>query len=204
MSNIPRSNNRRSVADYEHSVREYIDTVDGRLSASVEALRLLAAGLAPGGCVLEIGSGPGWDADFLETLGVDVHRTDAAAAFCRFQTERGKRCARLDLLSDRIDGYYGGAMMLCVLQHFERAELDTVLRNLAQVLAVRGVLLLMYPEGDDEHWEQGVSGDYRVVHWSPAAFDARLTQAGFAITWEEVREGRGGSWRTVLARKQEN
>src|SRR3546814_3011016 len=42
-------------------------------------------------------------------LGGDVHRTDVTAAFCDFQGERGKRCDRPDLLSDRIDGRYGGA-----------------------------------------------------------------------------------------------
>jgi len=194
-------NNRRTVADYERSACEYVATVDGRPSASIEALRRLAVEVAPGTRVLEIGSGPGWDADALEALGIDVHRTDAAAAFCDVQAERGKRCDRLDLLSDRIDGRYGGVMMLCVLQHFERAQLDGALRKLAGVLDAGGPLLLMYPEGDDECWEHGAAGDYRVVRWAPAALDARLAQAGFAVAWEHTIDGRGGRWRTALAKK---
>ncbi len=196
------SNNRRAVADYEHSAREYVAMVEGRPSAGVEALRRLAAGVAPGTRVLEIGSGPGWDADALEALGVDVHRTDVTAAFCEFQVGRGKRCDRLDLLSDRIDGRYGGAMMLCVLQHFERAQLGGALRKLADVLDAGAPLLLMYPEGDDEYREHGAAGDYLVVRWTPAALDAHLSQAGFAVAWEHAIEGRGGSWRIVLAQRQ--
>ncbi len=152
--------------------------------------------------MLEIGSGPGWDADALEALGVAVHRTDAAAAFCEFQGERGKRCERLDLLADPIDGRYGGAMMLCVLQHFERAHLGVALRKLAAALGDRAPLLLMYPEGDDEHREYGAAGDYLVVRWAPAALDAQLSQAGFIVAWEHAIDGRGGSWRIVLAQKQ--
>lgn len=192
-------NNRRAVADYQHSAREYVATVEGRPSASAEALRRLAARVAPGACVLEVGSGPGWDADALEVLGVGVHRTDVTAAFCDFQAERGKRCDRLDLLSDRIEGRHGGAMMLCVLQHFERAQLDGVLRKLAGALDAGGPLLLMYPEGDDEYREHGAAGDYLVVRWAPAAFDAHLARAGFAVAWEHTIDGRGGPWRTVLA-----
>src|SRR5688500_1163558 len=96
-----RVHNRRTVAGYERCARDYAASVSSAPSPSgAEALRQLASAVAPGGRVLEIGSGPGWDADFLETLGIDVHRTDAAAAFCDFQAERGKRCDPLDLLAD--------------------------------------------------------------------------------------------------------
>lgn len=196
------SNNRRAVAEYESSARAYVATVEGRPSATAEALGRLAARVAPGTRVLEIGSGPGWDADALEALGIDVHRTDAAAAFCAFQRGRGKCCDRLDLLSDRIDGRYGGAVMLCVLQHFERAQLGGALRKLAGALDAGAPLLLMYPEGGDESREHGVAGDYPVVRWAPAAFDARLSQAGFAGVWEHTIDGRGGPWRIVLAQRQ--
>jgi hypothetical protein len=202
MPEDPSGNNRRAVADYQRSAREYVATVNGRPSASAEALRRLAARVAPGARVLEIGSGPGWDADALEALGVDVHRTDVTAAFCDFQAERGKRCDRLDLLSDRIDERYGGAMMLCVLQHFERAQLKGALRKLAGALDAGGPLLLMYPEGDDEYRERGAAGDYLVVRWTPAAFDAQLARAGFAVAWQHTIDGRGGSWRTVLAQRR--
>lgn len=199
MPDVSQANNQRTVADYDRTARDYVDTVDGKASASDEALQRLAAAVTPGSRVLDIGSGPGWDADRLEALGVDVHRTDASTAFCKFQTERGKQCDRLDLLSNPIDQRYGGALMLCVLQHFERSELDGALRKLALALDPGGPMLLMYPEGDDERWEHGAEGDYRVVRWTPSAFDARLAQAGFAVAWESTRQGHGGSWRTVLA-----
>lgn len=197
-----RDNNRRTVADYERTVREYVATVEGRPSAGAEALQRLAAGVKPGTRVLEVGSGPGWDADALEALGVNVHRTDVTAAFCDFQAERGKHCDRFDLLSDRVGGRYGGAMMLCVLQHFSRAQLGRALRKLAGALGAGGPLLLMYPEGDDEYREHGTAGDYLVVQWTPPAFDAQLAHAGFAVAWEHTTDGRRGPWRTVLAQRR--
>jgi SAM-dependent methyltransferase len=203
MPEASRAHNQRTVAGYERCARDYAASVDSTPSPSgAAALRQLAAAVTPGGRVLEIGSGPGWDADFLETLGIDVHRTEVTAAFRDFQAERGKRCDPLDLLADEIDGRYDGIAMLAVLQHFERAQLDPALRKLARVLDAGGALLLMYPEGDDDDWEHGASGDYRVVRWTPDAMDARLAQAGFAVTWENAFDGRGGSWRSVLARRQ--
>src|SRR3546814_6145268 len=148
MPEVSRCNNRRAGLDYERTAREVVVTVEGRACGTAEARRRLAAEVALGTRVLEVGSGPGCDAGALEALGVVVHRTDVTAAVCDFQGERGKRCDRLDLLSDRIDGRYGGAMMLCVLQHFERAQLGVVLGKLADSLEAGGPLLLMYPQGD--------------------------------------------------------
>lgn len=204
MPEASRESNQRTVAGYERCAREYASEVSSTPSATgARALRRLAAAVPPGGRVLEIGSGPGWDADFLETLGLDVHRTDVTAAFRAFQAERGKRCDPLDLLADDIEGRYDGIAMLAVLQHFERAQLDTALRKLVQALDPGGALLLMYPQGDEEGWEQDASGDYRRVLWMPDAMDSRLAQAGFAVEWDDIFDGRAGEWRSVLARRQE-
>ena len=67
-------------------------------------MRRFADMLPSGGRVLDIGSGPGWDADFLEGLGVRVHRTDVTAEFRDFQAERGQQVDALDVLTDEIIG----------------------------------------------------------------------------------------------------
>jgi len=194
--------NRRTVAAYEKCAHDYAASVSPQPSAAgSEALRRLAGALPSGDGVLEIGSGPGWDADFLEGLGVPVHRTDVARAFCEFQAQRGRRAKVLDLLTDAIEGRYAGVVMLCVLQHFERGDADGVLGKLAQALVPEGALLLSYPLGEGEFWEHGDSGDYRVVLWSQAGLDERLRHAGFAIDWEARFDGRDRPWRNVLARR---
>lgn len=164
-------------------------------------MRRLADMVPSGGSVLEIGSGPGWDADFLEGLGVRVRRTDVTAAFRDFQAERGRQVEALDVLTDEIAGTHDGILLLAVLQHFERAELDIVLHKLASALRDHGALLLSYPVGEDESWEHTASGDYRLVRWSSGLLDARLQRSGFAVVWDTCHDGSEGTWRTVLARK---
>src|SRR5262245_6310957 len=138
-------NNGRTVAAYENYARRYAAAVSPPSGSGAEALRSLADMLPPSGRVLEIGSGPGWDADFLEGLGVRVRRTDVTAAFRNFQAERGLQVDALDVLRDEIAETYDGILMLAVLQHFERAELDVVLRSLVNALNVGGPLLLSHP-----------------------------------------------------------
>src|SRR5690242_17385233 len=110
--------NRRTIEGYEACARDYAAAVDPHPSGVGEAaLRRLADGLPRGARALEIGSGPGWDADFLETLGVVVDRTDITAAFRAFQAERGRIVAPLDVVEDALPGPYDAAVALCVLQH---------------------------------------------------------------------------------------
>nr|WP_157490358.1 methyltransferase domain-containing protein [Lysobacter enzymogenes] len=201
MTDADRRNNRRTVAAYEGYARGYAAAVPATPSPQAAAdLRRFAASLAPPARVLEIGSGPGWDADFLETLGAQVRRTDVTAAFVRFQIERGKQAYPLDLLSDEIEGTYDGILLLYVVQHFERDQLDEALRKLARALTAQGVALLSHMLGDGDEWE-GDAGDYRVVRWPAAAMDERLRRAGFAVEWESFIDSERRPWRSVLARK---
>lgn len=151
--------------------------------------------------MLEIGSGPGWDADFVEGLGREVHRTDATEAFRAFQRERGRQIDALDLLHDALAPGYAGIMLLCVLQHFERERVDELLAKLARALVPGGALLLSHPVGDDAIWEHGESGDYRVVRWLPQRLDAHLAHAGLELIWQGQGAGAADRWRTLIAQR---
>ncbi len=86
-----------TISYYERAGRHYATLIGSEPDAfRAAALKRLVAPLAPGEPVLEIGSGPGRDADYLEALGVPVDRTDAAEPFLDIQAERGKRARRLD------------------------------------------------------------------------------------------------------------
>jgi 2-polyprenyl-3-methyl-5-hydroxy-6-metoxy-1,4-benzoquinol methylase len=196
---VKNSNNGRTVAAYENYARRYASNVSPPSGSGASALRRFAEALPSHGRVLDIGSGPGWDADFLEALGLNVHRTDVTASFRDFQIERGKQCDALDVLRDEIPETYDGILMLCVLQHFERSEVDAVLQKLAVALKPGGAMLLSCPLGDDEIWQHTSSGDYRVVRWSSAMLDERLQRAGFSVVWDIRDDGDEGPWRTVLA-----
>jgi SAM-dependent methyltransferase len=201
------SKNQETVASYEDIAVEYAASTRGTPSGAGEAaLRRLVADVPEAGLILELGSGPGWDADFVESLGRRVRRTDAAAAFCDFQAGRGIQVERLDaVLDDYTDDEfdaYDGVMALCLLLHVERADTDRVLAKVAAALRPGGVFLVSVREGVGDEWESGDSGNrYHVTFWQPAAFEERLLANGLQPTWSARSLYGDEAWLTVVAHK---
>src|SRR5688500_14402693 len=101
------TNNRRTVLAYEQCALGYTESVAPDPADGVPTeLRRLVDAVGPGARVLEIGSGPGWDADQVESLGATVRRTDVTRAFVDIQTRRGKHVELLDVLVDDLGGPY--------------------------------------------------------------------------------------------------
>jgi 2-polyprenyl-3-methyl-5-hydroxy-6-metoxy-1,4-benzoquinol methylase len=200
------SANHRTVGSYERIARDYADdTAPGPAGVGElggDCLRRLVDLVPAGGTVLEVGSGPGWDADFVEAQGVSVRRTDVTRAFIDLQDERGKEVERLDVTSDELGGPYDAVLALAVLQHVDRAQLPAVLGRVAAALKPGGVFLLSIREGDGEQWEVGDSGNpYFTVLWREPDLCDLLEDAGFGLDWrswgEDSEESR---WLTLLAR----
>lgn len=88
MQQLKASDSARTIASYESYAPAYAAHVNPTPAAfDAAAMQRLAS---VGGTVLEIGSGPGFDADYIETLGVRVDRTDVTRAFLDLQAARGK------------------------------------------------------------------------------------------------------------------
>lgn len=193
------SPNVRTVESYEEIADDYARETTGARVLSGGLTRLAA--VVPAGQVLEIGSGPGWDADVLEEAGLKVRRTDITQAFIDFQRSRGKQVDRLDAINDELGGPYDAVVTLHVLQHVEPSDLPTVLAKVVGALRPGGRFLVSIPLGTGAGWEVGESGTsyYRAL-WSEADFVAALGKAGLAREWTErsvEHEERG--WLCVLA-----
>lgn len=189
---------RRTIRFYEGYAREYSGSESGTPSKAIAgALRRMVEQLPPGGLVLEVGSGPGCDADFVESLGVRVRRTDATQAFRELQRERGRHVESLNILTDDLGGPYDGVLAMHVLIHIERADTDRVLEKIWKALRPGGVLLAAMWEGSGE-----TTGDYHMTYWSRDAFVARLSVAGLAVEWDSRDVDRDGDASlTFLARR---
>jgi len=197
------SPNARTVESYEDIADDYArETFGARVLSG--GLRRLAE-VVPAGQVLEIGSGPGWDADALEEAGLQVHRTDITQAFIDFQQARGKRVDRLDAINDDLDGPYDAVVTLHVLQHVEPSDLPAVLAKVAGALRPGGRFLVSIPLGEGAGWEVGESGApyYRALR-SEADFIAALGKAGLEPEWTQRSvEDEESGWLCVLASRPE-
>jgi 2-polyprenyl-3-methyl-5-hydroxy-6-metoxy-1,4-benzoquinol methylase len=192
------SSSRRTIQFYEGYAREYSGIGTDRPSRDIAAaLRRMVKTIDPGGMVLEIGSGPGIDADLVESLGATVRRTDPTQAFRDLQAERGKHVEPLNLLTDDLGGPYDAVLAMHVLIHIERAHTDRVLRKIWKALRPGGTFLVAMWEGTGE-----TSGQYHMTYWSNVEFAARLTAAGFKVDWHRRQaDGGGDTSLTFLARR---
>jgi 2-polyprenyl-3-methyl-5-hydroxy-6-metoxy-1,4-benzoquinol methylase len=206
--------NRATVAGYDACAESYAAETDHAPTPDhVEALERLAASIrasirasikssvGAGGRVLEVASGPGWDADRLEAMGLQVRRTDLSEGFIAFQRERGRAVDRLDLIAGDLGGPWDGVVALYVIQHVGRELVDGVIGRIAAALRPGGTLLMSFQEGEGEYSSVAPEGTYQVVLWREADMAACLSRHGFAVEWRSAFNGREGVWITVIAHR---
>ena len=183
---------------YERTARQYATEISPMPPPPrADALRRLVACLPSSATVLEVGSGTGRDADYVEALGARVRRTDAAVAFIELQAERGKHAELLDLLTDELGGPYSAVLAMCVLIHVDRARTDAVLHKVATALRPYGAFLVSVREGAGERVDAR-----HVTCWCRDEFAARLAKAGFRVEWDSRDiDSADETWLTFLARR---
>lgn len=197
------ASNTSTLAGYEGCADDYAEMTAPKPEADDQpALVELLKVIRPGSYLLEIGSGPGWDADWLEERGLVVRRTDGAESFVQFQASRGRQAERLDVISDPLGGPYDGIVALHVLQHVEREILPSVFAGIAEAIRDGGAFLLALREGQGETAEIGSKGnEYYVALWPRSEIIAVLATLGLELLWSHSFEGRDGRWLSALFRK---
>lgn len=196
MSSEALAKSRQTISAYEDYADRY-DTIVRHVpnEAGQASLKRLVALAGKGGQVLEVGSGAGYDADFLEGLGVTVRRTDATKRFLELQAARGKKGELLDLLTDDLGGPYDAVLALAVLIHVPRDQIDQVLAKIAGALRPGGAFLVSMRNGDGE-----TDSKYHTVLWRRDDFAARVERAGLVILRDDFNIGRNSEeWNTFLA-----
>lgn len=193
-----------TLATYEAAAEIYREQTAATNQAVAEFLDRLAD-LVGAGEVLELGSGPGWDAGYLESRGLRVTRTDATRAFVEMMRQDGHEARLLDVRVDDFGGPYDAILADAMLLHLDREEFADVLRRARAAIVRGGVLGFTLKEGDGEAWIDGKLGLPRhYTYWRESAVRAVLQDAGWAVVSIDHRAGRTEPWLFVLARASES
>lgn len=188
-----------TLAAYQSRAQEYL-RASSRPGPDLIAYLDRFANLAGSGPVLEIGSGPGWDAEYLESRGVRVIRTDATPAFVSLLRAAGHEARLLDARTDPLGGPYEGILADAVLHHLSRERFADLLRRARAAAVPGGILAFTVKEGDGAAWSEHKLGMPRhFTYWREPAVRAALQGVGFPDVCIEHVAGRE-NWLFVLAR----
>ncbi|HEY8730315.1 MAG TPA: methyltransferase domain-containing protein [Acidothermaceae bacterium] len=150
--------------------------------------------------VLELGSGHGWDAAYLESHGLLVTRTDGAIAFVEMMRADGYIAHLLDIRRDDFGGPYDAVLADAVLLHLSRAEFADAIARAHDAVAAGGVLAVTLKVGDGEAWSTAKLGLPRFfTYWREPAVRVLLEAAGWIVDSIDDVDGNTEPWLYVLA-----
>jgi hypothetical protein len=151
------------------------------------------------GRLLELGSGPGRDADYLQARGVRVTRSDATGAFVGALRGRGLQALRLDVRTDELGGPWDSVLANAVLLHLTTTQFASVLERARAAIPAGGTLAFTLKEGDGEAWA-GREPQRWFRYWREEPLRAALRDAGWTPELLERHPGRDHPWLHVIAR----
>jgi 2-polyprenyl-3-methyl-5-hydroxy-6-metoxy-1,4-benzoquinol methylase len=194
--------NAETLHTYEQAAALYRERTVRSDDEAGDLVTLVAAHAPAGAAVLEVGSGPGHDADRLEALGCAVRRTDAARSFVELQRADGHQIDVLDVRTDDLGGPYDVVFAQAVLLHIDRAELPGVLARVLAAVRPGGLLALTLKEGDGEGWSSHkVELPRHFTYWRAEPLRDALVRAGWQPVVLERTASPYGPWLRSLSRR---
>lgn len=188
-----------TLAAYQDGVAHYLQA--GRYPGTALAAFLdRLAGIAAGGDVLEIGSGPGWDADYLEGRGVRVTRTDATQGFVDRLRAAGHDARLLDIRRDPLGRRHQAVLANAVLLHLSPPQFEDAVQRARQAVVPGGTLAITLKEGDGARWtHEKLPMPRHFTYWREPGLRVALTRAGWSVLSVEHVTGPTGPWLYVMA-----
>jgi SAM-dependent methyltransferase len=146
-----------------------------------EWLDRAVAGLPRDARILELGSGFGRDAAYLNGLGYRVRCTDATPAFVAELRARGIDARPLNAITDELPGGLDVLLANSVLLHFTREQFGDVAAKARRALRPGGRFAFTVRLGEGQEWSNGKMDAPRFFcYWQQERLRDVLSAAGFA------------------------
>jgi hypothetical protein len=195
--------NESTLQVYEEKSAEYIAGTPPKMTSDVSGWIERMIAFLSSSMILEIGSAFGREADFFESKGCLVQRTDAAQSFVNLLTRKGHSAYTLNAITDDLGGPWGLIFANCVFLHFTKEEFRTTLVKILDSLDTRGVLGFAVKRGKGSEWHSQKVGSPRFFqYWNQQELHSLLAETGFELL--DIRDGKtdGDSDKIyVIARK---
>jgi SAM-dependent methyltransferase len=175
--------NQTTLQSYDSNIQAYFDATPGQVSGHVKIWIDLALSHTPKELpILELGSGTGRDASYIEGRGYQVVCSDAASGFVERLREGGHDTRMLNTLTDDLGGPYGLILANAVFVHFTPAQTQSVLRKCHEALGPNGLLAISVKQGSGSEWQNAkLSAPRFFQYWDITTLSALLERHNFRI-----------------------
>jgi predicted TPR repeat methyltransferase len=173
--------NDTTVQSYDAHVQDYINgtpqTVDGFIKDWIDKV---LSGLPFDAKILEIGSAFGRDADYIDSLGYNIERTDVTPGFVKLLQQKGHQARLLNAITDDLGNDYDLIFADAVLLHFTREETEDVIKKAYNALSANGRFAFSLKVGEGEEWlESKLNAPRFFCYWTNETIHPVLEKAGF-------------------------
>jgi SAM-dependent methyltransferase len=139
------------------------------------------------GRILEIGSGAGRDALYMQSRGYDITCSDAAVGFVKHLRDIPLKTLEFDLLKDAMPGGYSMIFANAVFPHFTKNEAVDAIHKIYSALPEGGILAFNVKQGSGSFWTVEKLMRKRYMHfWNPRDITELVTKAGFKIIYKRT------------------
>ena len=196
--------NSKTLEAYESKFVEYvtvtIDTVQGSMKEWLDAA---VKGLPFDAEILEIGSGSGRDAKYLQSQGYAVHCSDVPKGFLAILEAQGFDTQQLNIVTDEIKGSYDLVLANAVLLHFTDDDMHNVLRKIYASLHPNGRLAFSLMKGKGSRWtDNKIDAPRYFNYWEQDELEKLLRKIGFKnVDIQIATNSKGVEWLMVVTSK---
>jgi threonyl-tRNA synthetase len=190
---------KQTIDTYNNHLDKYIaktnPVVDGILKQWID---LTLSKINKDSVILEIGSETGKDADYIESNGFKVDRTDYTQSFVEYQKSLGKEISQYNVLNKPAKKQYDLVFANAVLLHFNDQEFSDALTNVNQSLNDNGLFAFSVKQGEVSKMVTDSMQTPRFFRfWQNQELQNVLINKGFEVV--EILEG--DNWLMVVAKK---
>jgi len=179
----------KTLAAYEAHALEYVKQYPYHEADFSESwIEKSLRGVAKDAEILEIGSGVGVTAKFIESLGYKIQVSDAAKSFVKYLRENGFPNARqFNLITDEFWQNFDYILADAVLLHFTKDEVREVLKKVYDALNPGGIFEFSFMLGEGERWQNRLGAERYFKDWQinevqeildDVDFDAKIEISG--------------------------
>lgn len=151
--------------------------------------------------LLEVGSGSGRDADYIESQGFSLLRSEVVHPFIEYQRKQGKEVVFFDVIEGDLHQRFDGILAKAVFLHFNKEQFAKALANVKKHLVDGGIFALTLMNGEGERYSSHKTESPRYFHyWRKEAVEKYLQDEGFEILFSGFTQGE--KWIDLILRKK--